>query len=195
MVSSTPQRLLALLLAALAFSATAVSVAEAQPVRAWASAGLGVSVLGDDVFQPTSGRVGLRVIRGQIAVSARATANSLNPRPDLEALFGAPTDEFFDVALLAGYATPPGARSHLVVGGGPAVVWGSRIVETEESKCFFCNDWEREDASPTLGLAVEGGIYGKLFGIFGYNATVHANINDSQSFIGVTVGLAVGKLR
>lgn len=196
MVPSILRILLALILTALAISVAVVPVAEAQPVRAWASAGLGVSALGD-VFQPSSGRVSVRVVRGQIAVSARATTNSVNPRSDLDGLFGAPTDELFDVALLAGYATPPGGPIHLVVGGGPAVVWGTQIIGRETPPCgwFFGCGAEREDVSPTLGLAVEAGIYGELVWVLGYNATVHTNVNGSQSFIGVTAGLAVGKLR
>lgn len=175
----------------LVLHATITSVAEAQPVRAWVGAGLGGSAAGG--LGP-SGRASAKVVFGQLAVSGRLTANS-GGSSGIEGLFGTLRDEYFEGGLVVGYAPQREGRSQLIVGGGPSLVRGRRIIGPERRPCGFGCRAEWEEVGPTLGLAMEAGRYIRLSSVVAISIVLHANVNSKQSFLGATVGLTAGKLR
>ena len=141
--------------------------AQAQPVTAWVSGGLGGSLASRGIG--LSGRASVHVVVGKLAISGRLTANS-GGSSGIEGLFGTLRDEFFDSALLIGYASSPDNwKGQFIVGGGPAVVKGRRIIGRELPPCglFGCGaEWE--DLTPSIGLAMEAGAYGRFFSVVGY---------------------------
>lgn len=167
--------------------------AQAQSVKSWIGAGLGGSAASRGVG--LSGRASAHVLLGKLAISGRLTANS-GGSSGIEGLFGSLRDEFFDSGLIVGYAPRSNWSGQLVIGGGPAVMWGRRVIGWE-TPCggFFGCGAEWEDIDPTLGLAVEAGAYGRFSRFVGYSLVFHTNINGKQFFAGATLGLTVGKLR
>ena len=177
----------------LVLNGTITPTGRAQPVKAWFSGGLGGSAASKGVG--LSGRASAQVVLGKLAISGRLTANS-GGSSGIEGLFGTMRDEYFDGGLIVGYAPPSDGGGQVVVGGGPAIVWGRRIVGRERPPCGFLGcgaEWE--DVDPVLGFAVEAGVYGRLSSVVGISLVLHSNINSKQFFLGGTLGLTAGKLR
>ncbi len=171
---------------------TLASTGYAQPVRAWVGGGLGGSAASKGVG--LSGRVDAHVVVGQLGLAARLTANS-GGSSGIEGLFGTLRDEYIDSGLIVGYAARREGGGYFMVGGGPALMWGRRIIGPEEPPCGFLGcgaEWEEID--PVFGVALEAGMYRRLFSIVGFSFVLHSNINRKQLFLGGTFGLMLGKL-
>lgn len=165
----------------------------AQPVRAWVGGGLGGSIASKGVG--LSGRASAQVVVGKLAIAGRLTANS-GGGSGIEGLFGTLRDEYFDGGLIVGYAPLRKGSGQFIVGGGPSLMWGRRIIGRERPPCgFFGCGAEWEDIDPVFGFAVEAGIYGRLFSVVGISLVLHSNVNSKQFFLGGTLGLTAGKLR
>jgi hypothetical protein len=95
-------------------------------------------------------------------------------------------DEFYDLAILYGRATPPaGARHHLSAAVGLGLVDGCRDASVF-SNC--------RAVSTVVGLPLELQAFWRPGKVVGLGLYGFANFNRAQSFVGVTLGLQVGRL-
>lgn len=140
---------------------------QGQDIRGWAGAGIGRATVGS--IGP-SVRVAGHLLLGRLAFAGRISINL--GRPEFGPLF----DGYYESGLVVGYAPGTNAIGQIVVGGGPALLWGRRIVGEESPPCsgwFGCSvKWE--EVGPAPALAMEAGLYGRLFEKLGYSLVLHA---------------------
>lgn len=176
-----PLRFAALLALGLLVGAAVAPTGRAQSLKLWVDGGVGISAATRGMGG--SGRAGVKALLGNFVVAGRLTENSGGPSEHRSPLSGEPyRDEFTENAALAGYVFSAGEGLFLIVSGGPSVVSGQ---------------WRPGggDVGPTLGLALEGGVYWQLTRAFGLNVVLHGNVNGEQSLGGLTGGFTLGKLR
>lgn len=181
-------RLSIFLLVSVAFSVNTL----AQDTRGWIGNGLGASLAGGGVG--LSDRASVQLVFGNVGVSARASVND-GGASEYRGFFGRLRDEAFDAGATVGYAVQRPGGGYWIVGAGPSVVWGRRIIGAEEPPCFIRCAAEWEDYGPTAGVAIDAGMYAPFSKVFGYSIVLHASLNKEQSFVGLTFGVTVGKQR
>lgn len=173
----------------LVLTAVCAVAAHAQPQPVWVGASLGPSLVDDGVG--VGGRLALHFDEGSVVIVTRATANTGGP-DDIRGLLGPIRSEAFDAAVLVGPAFGEGPV-RLVLGAGPGLVWGDRVLGRETGACGLLGcPVARDRIGPVPGLALEAGLHGRLGGVVGYGVVAHANVNGAESLSGLTVGLTVG---
>lgn len=145
----------------------------------WLTGGLGVSSLGS-----LGGVASIHLQYQRILFGLRATANA----ESIEMFGGG--DEMFDFGFLVGYVLSD-ARMILSTSTGLARVTGSRF----HGQPGIFGGGHRESISPIIGVPFEFQAIYPVSSIFGLGAYGYLNLNREQTFFGITLCIAVGKLR
>jgi len=168
------------------------AVAEEQRNSVWGGIGFGVSwptsEYENNNVQDLGLSLHLTIQRGALLLGARTTRNGETSQFDNR-------EAFSDIALLIG--TVKASNRHLFsLAAGPALVSGYTILSTEidTGDCYLDCPMVEEKYSkePVGGLALEGQIYWKPIRMLGFGIYVYGNINNENTFFGVTLSVIGG---
>lgn len=145
----------------------------------WLTGGLGASSLGS-----LGGVASIHLQYQRILFGLRATASA----ESVEMFSGG--DELFDLGFLIGYVLSD-ASTILSMSTGLARVTGSHFY----GKPGIFGGGHRESISPVIGIPFEFQAIYPISSKFGLGAYGYLNLNRERTFFGITVCIAVGKLR
>ena len=183
-------------LVAVAWSASPSLVAQApqaepqSPVRIWVFGGLGATDFGG-----LAAGAGANVGIGAWHVGGRYSANGGPPSEEEYNFLLTSTmrDEMYEAGVIGGRTIRVSSAGQLLLSAGVGQVRVRRVVPCEDLCFFGTGSYEEQPAR--IGLMLEALLVADVARVVGVALAGRVNLNGEQSFVAVTVDLALGLIR